>query len=213
MGFIAEFTLSSPLMLATAKAVPEMTLEMEDLQLVGDGPARFIFWASGGDFSRLEAALVDDDTVADFTLLAAVGDRRLYRVSFIEARKHQLTYPAAAEYDIVYLDLVATAEGSHVRAQVPTRDALQAYRAACEARDVPFQLDRLYQEGSTDPGERYGLTKRQSEALRLAHERGYFGSEREATLEEIASELDISRQALAGRLRRGHERLIANTIA
>ena len=213
MGFIAEFTITSPLMRETAQAMPNMTFEMEDVQVVEDGPARFVFWATGDGFDRLHNALAADSTVAEFSFLTDFGSRRLYRASFTEEGKRQLTYPVAAEYDIVYLDLTATHEGSYIRAQVPTREALGAYRDACRERDIPFHLERLYHEGAPDAPERYGLTRPQSEALRLAYERGYFASDRKVTLEELSEEFGISRQALAGRLRRGHERLIENTIA
>jgi predicted DNA binding protein len=56
------------------------------------------------------------------------------------------------------------------------------------------------------------LTDTQREALVLAYERGYFGSPRETSLEEVAAELDITQQSLSSRLRRGHRRLIAATL-
>jgi predicted DNA binding protein len=212
MGFIAEFELSSPLMRETTRAVPEMTFEMEDLQLREAQPANYVFWASGGDFDELEAALRADSTVDDFVFLTRIRDRQLCRVTFTEAAEERLAYPIASESDIVYLNLTQTSDGSEIRAQVPSRDALQAYREACAEREIPFTLDRLYEEESRGETNEFGLTKRQHEALVRAYEAGYFGDSRDATLEDIAAYLDISRQALAGRLRRGHERLIENTV-
>lgn len=40
-------------------------------------------------------------------------------------------------------------------------------------------------------------------------DRGYFDEPRRATLDDLASELGITRQSLAGRLRRGHRNLLA----
>jgi predicted DNA binding protein len=48
--------------------------------------------------------------------------------------------------------------------------------------------------------------------LNTAWDFGYFEEPRAATLDEIAAELDITRQSLSQRLRRGHHALIANTI-
>ncbi|MFC7231820.1 helix-turn-helix domain-containing protein [Saliphagus sp. GCM10025308] len=45
-----------------------------------------------------------------------------------------------------------------------------------------------------------------------AWKRGYFSSP-EVTLEDVASEMDITPQALSNRLRRGYESLIEHTIA
>lgn len=212
MGFIAEFRLSSPLMRETTEALPEMTFEMEDLQLRGDQPANYVFWATGGDFQELERALRDDSTVEDFVFLTRIRDRQLCRVTFTEESEQRLAYPTASAYDIVYLSLIQTSEGSDIRAQVPSRDALRAYRETCQELGIPFTLDRLYEEESWDETNEYGLTERQYEALVQAHKAGYFGDVRDVNLADIAAELDISRQALAGRLRRGQERLIENAL-
>jgi predicted DNA binding protein len=113
---------------------------------------------------------------------------------------------------MVYLRVVQQNGRSHIRAQVVSRDALCNYRDCCERRGLTFTLERLYQEDSDNDTLRYGLTERQREALVLAHRQGYFGATRETDLQGVADELDISRQALADRLQRGHEHLIANTL-
>jgi len=112
MGFIAEFTLSSPLVCETTQAVPGMTFEMEDLQLRGDQPSNYVFWASGGDFEQLEDVLDEDSTVADFVFLTRIRDRLLCRVTFTEGSEQRLAYPTASAYDIVYLSLVQRARGA-----------------------------------------------------------------------------------------------------
>jgi predicted DNA binding protein len=61
-------------------------------------------------------------------------------------------------------------------------------------------------------GEGFELTDTQREALVLAYERGYFDSPRESSLEAVAEELGITQQSLSSRLRRGHRRLIENTL-
>lgn len=212
MGFIAEFTLSSPLMRETTKAVPEMTFELEDLQVRGDRPANYVFWARGGDFHQLDRGLEDDSTVADFVVLPRIRDRQLCRVTFTEASEQRLAYPTASASDIVYLSLIQTSEGSDIRAQIPSRDALRAYREVCQDLEIPFTLTRLYEEESWDETNEYGLTDRQYEALITAYEAGYVGNTRDVTLETSATELDISRQALTGRLRRGQERFIKKAL-
>jgi len=211
MSLIADIAFCSPLMEATAAAVPETTFRMEDLQLVEDGPAKYLFWAEGGDLDRLDDALVDDPTVASFTRLTTLPDRRLYRVSFAEAMKPRMTYLDATVHDIVYLEMRSTHEETRVRARVPTRAALQAYVETCREKDIEVQVEGLYREEDHEQS-RFGLTDSQREALITAHEAGYFDSERAATLAEIADDLGISRQALAGRLRRGHRQLIGATL-
>ncbi|WP_254832483.1 helix-turn-helix domain-containing protein [Haloglomus salinum] len=212
MSLIAEISLSSPLMEATAGAVPETTFRMEDLQLVEDGPAKYLFWAEGGDLGRLDAALTVDPTVASFTCLTALSDRRLYRVSFTGEMKTRMTYLDAAANDIVYLEMRSTHQRTRIRARVPTRAALREYVETCQGKGIDLQVESLYRtdEGGAFP--QYGLTEPQRAALIAAHEAGYFDPDRGATLADIAADLGISRQALAGRLRRGHRQLIEATL-
>jgi hypothetical protein len=112
VGFIAEFTLSSPLVRETTQAVPGMTFEMEDLQLRGDQPSNYVFWAIGGDFEQLEDVLDEDSTVADFVFLTRIRDRLLCRVTFTEESEQRPAYPTASAYDIVYPSLVQRARGA-----------------------------------------------------------------------------------------------------
>lgn len=210
MSFIAEFAISSPIMQESAEAVPDMVFSTEELSLGQD--AKFVFWASGDDFDRLESALLTDPTVEDYTILTDLGDRQLYRVTLSEAGKQAMTYPAATEYDIVFLDVVATHEGSQVRARMPTREALKGYRDACVDRGISFNLDRLYREAPADSSDRYGLTPAQRDVLVRAHERGYFADPRSITLEELAEEFDITPSALGRRMRRAQDTLIEQTL-
>lgn len=212
MGFIAEFRVSSPLMREAAGRLPEASFRMEELQFTEADSARFVFWTAGETTDRIEAALAADPTVGEFSLLTTVDEHFLYRASFTPEARQQLIYSDAIEHDVVYLELTVRSEGTHIRAQMPSREALSAYREHCRQRDIAFQLESLYREDGRDGVDRYGLTDRQREALVLAYESGYFDDTRETTLEGIAEELGISRQALAGRLRRGHRQLIANTL-
>lgn len=213
MGFIAEYTIDSPVLQHTHEAIPEMRLEMEDLQVLEGGQARYVFWAEGAPFGEFETALSEDETIETFAVLTDLGDRRLYRVNFTAEARKKMTYPEASRSDIVFLGAESTGDGVQFRTQVPTREALSSLREICERKGLSFQLDRIYQEGVTETRRDYGLTDRQHEALVLAYERGYYGSERDATLEDLGEELDISPQAVADRLRRGHEHLVANTLA
>jgi predicted DNA binding protein len=46
----------------------------------------------------------------------------------------------------------------------------------------------------------------------MAVERGYFDVPRKTTLEELADELDISRQALSEHVRRGTEKILRRAL-
>ncbi|MFB6089985.1 MAG: hypothetical protein ABEJ97_02905, partial [Halobellus sp.] len=150
MSFIAEYTIDSPMLRETHEAVPEMTFEMEDLQLLEGTQPKYVFWAWGGDFDQLERTLGCDPYVLNFTHLTTVGQRRLYRLTFTQEAKEMMTYPEASRFDIVFLGATSTVEGVHFRAQVPTREALSDFRRTCEAKGLSFSLDRIYQEGDDE---------------------------------------------------------------
>lgn len=210
MSFIAEFEVASPLMQESAKAVPDMTFRTEDLHLGEE--AKYVFWASDDDFDRLESALGTDPTVADHTVLTELDDRRLYRTTLTVEGKQAMTYPAATEYDIVFLDVTATHGGSQIRARVPTREALKTYRKACQGRGIPFHIDRLYRADPDDPAIQYGLTPAQRDVRVRAHDRGYFNEPRRTTLEELAEGFDVTPSVLGRRMRRAQDALIEQTL-
>jgi hypothetical protein len=60
---------------------------------------------------------------------------------------------------------------------------------------------------------RFELTAEQSEALVVAVDHGYFDVPRGATMDDLATEPGVSRQAIPERLRRAHEPLIRSTMA
>lgn len=208
MALIVEFEIATPILRRTVDAVPR--IDVEEIYRSETGETKLISWVYGDDLEGVEAALGEDETVREFTLLEDPGDRRLYSVTLSERGEEHLTYPMAAEYDIGYLDITVTKD-TRIRARVPTREALFAYRDVCREKDIPFRIQRIFQE--SDPaGDRYGITERQREALLVALEDGYFDVPRQTTLSAIAAKLDISDQALSARLRRGQANLLRNTV-
>ena len=73
-------------------------------------------------------------------------------------------------------------------------------------------LDSIYEMNAERYG-RYGRTAEQSETLVVAVTQGYFDVPRGATMDDLAAELGVSRQAVPERLRRAHKGLIRNTMA
>lgn len=211
MAFIAELTIQSKLMRDTTRKIPNAEFEMEDLQLLESGKAKALYWVNNVSIEELEEALEDDNMVDEYKLLTETPQKSLYRITFTEEGKEILTYPVASASDIVILDVKKSDDEAHIRARIPTREALSSYRKACKERGIEFHLGKIYEEGDVE-GEPYGLTESQSEALKLCYSMGYFDDDRANSLSDIADELDISRQALAARLKRGHSNLIESTL-
>lgn len=90
------------------------------------------------------------------------------------------------------------------------QDDISAFQTYCRDRDIPVELTQLH--ALSPVRDDYDLTDAQREALTLAYARGYYDSPREASQEELAEELGITRQAVASRLQRGTRRLIAGSI-
>ena len=211
MSFIAEFSVEIPPLSQASTVVPEMQIAGEDIVLEDNRPRKFVFTAHGTQFDEFEAALEADPTVAEYTVLTKLAEVGYYIVTYDASATTQGTYHVAVEQDIAYVN-VRLQDGTYfVRARVPDRTALATLRGYCRENEIPFHLERIYQE-ETSTADPHPLTDAQREAMKLAYERGYFDSPRETSLEVIAADLGISRQAVADRLRRGHRRLIEATI-
>ncbi|MFC4436787.1 MULTISPECIES: helix-turn-helix domain-containing protein [Natrialbaceae] len=208
MTLIVEFELSTPILREAAAAASQLSIEQ--VYESETGATKLVFWATSRNFEAVESALETDSSVDEHTLLEKMAEKRLYSASLTEWGTERLTHPAAAANDIAFLEIAVTGD-TQIRARVPSRDALLAYRESCRERDVPFRLQRIYHEPGPESGQ-YGLSDRQQEALLAALEAGYFDVPREATLSSIAGQLDISDQALSARLRRGQANLLRNTV-
>jgi predicted DNA binding protein len=216
MSFVANFMISSPVFRQIESKVPDMIFTTEDFYKYDQSTYRYVFWASRGDFQTMERAAERNDTVERFTTLASNSDEQLYRVDLSTEAGDTLSYWTALENDILFIDRWSSDGITRIRARVPSREALGTYRDACTENKADFQLISIYEEQpesrTEDEPLGFGLTPEQYKTVQLAFNRGYYDQNRQVTLETLAEELEISRQAVAGRLRRGLHRLISNTI-
>lgn len=100
---------------------------------------------------------------------------------------------------------------THIRDRARIRPLVSELKSSVEA----VSIDRLV---ATEPGncsdlvlfDRSTLTEKQREAVEVAIERGYFTSDTDVRLDEIAGELDISKSALSERLRTAQSKLVTD---
>ncbi|RLM59951.1 helix-turn-helix domain-containing protein, partial [Halorubrum sp. Atlit-26R] len=167
----------------------------------------------------IETALSDAFDVGAWTLVGLAGETHRYQVlpalSFEEQLGDHLN-------DLDGLEALATADAIIERIEVlpsgwrqtgwfADRDTFGEFSSFWQ-RNADFQLLRLtHDDESEPPGD--GLTDRQREALRIAYERGYFEIPRQASLEDIAAELEISASSVSERLRRAQTELIEEAVA
>lgn len=217
---IADFETDAPILRATREAVPGTTLVVESEQAPdgagtdtdGPHPIHLLFWASGGDYDALEAALEADPTVTDPRLLADTGDRRLYRVVYTEEGMSMTAHTRWVELDAELLEARTTGSGWTVRMRFPDREAVAEFKSWFDERDLPFELVRMFTPPWSSEPNGTGLSEKQREALVRAWERGYFNVPRDVDLAELAAELDISDTALSQRLRRGMSTLVETAL-
>ena len=62
----------------TFESCPEVTFESERIIESGDDAVMPLLWARNADRAPLDAAIADDPTVADASMLADFGDELLY---------------------------------------------------------------------------------------------------------------------------------------
>jgi len=193
----------------TLAEVPEASFGCESVGDSGEEVAMPLLWAWGTDREEVEAALGDDPTVDDATLLANFDDEWLYWVEWVEEvalvvwmiTNHRATLMAAST------------DGGEwaLRILYPERDDLVRTAELCEDHGLTFDV-RSIREMEGGASGRYGLTDGQYQALTIACRRGYFSIPRECDLDDLANEMDISHQALSERLRRGIESLVRDAL-
>lgn len=173
-------------------------------------PILFV-WVTCDDFSAFEAAIAEDPTVADAQPMSAVDGRKLYRLQASEEAETVL-YPVWVSLGAEGLESHYENGRWHSRVRFPDRDSLGEYEAYLSENGLSFEMKRIYdassETGTSASQAEAGLTAQQRQTLLLAYERGFFDIPRRATAAELAADLDISRQAVSERLRRGYAALV-----
>lgn len=200
---IVEFAVQ-PAEIALARAFEgrEPEVRSASVQRVGPGlRAGFLVHAA-------DEPPVGDDASPTVESVGRVGDRVLYRTTWEPGPDSLLA--TVADHDGEVVD-VAAGDAWTLRVRFPDDDAVPAFRADCEARGI--DLGDVVVFGPTAGLTEDALTSAQLEVLALALEAGYFEVPRDATLADLADELDVSDQAVSERLRRGLRRLSAEALS
>ena len=200
----AEFTLHHAL-----ETVPGVQFEVERIIKSGEDAVLPLLWARGSDRESIEAAIREDPTVRDVTLLGAFDEEYLFRMEWFERIRLLLEMITNAKATI--LDAFGRNDRWQLRVLYPNHDMISNIHDFCDDHGLTFDIDSIY-EMDAEPAGRYGLTEEQYKTLVLAIERGYFEVPRQVTLEALADEVGVSHQALSERLRRGINALLKNTL-
>lgn len=188
---------------------PEMHLELERIVPTGTMIMPFV-WATGENLTAFEEKVRSDPDVEELSVLDTVEDSGLYRIVW-KSEPMDLV-EGIARADAVVLQ--AHGNGQWVfRLRFPDHDKLSLFHNYVIEQSIPIHIERTYTlTEKIEDGYRFDLSPEQREALVLALQRGYFETPSEVSLEELAEELDITRQALSNRIRRGNEKVLRKTL-
>lgn len=188
-------------------AVPAVTIAIEQFASDGD-PNRPLVWIEADDFTAVEEALACNSTVADYSLVGDVDGRQLYEIAWSDSAESTL---GALERFGAHLRRAELNGGEWtVELLVPTREQLSEMYDFSTERGLSMTVDSIYEMNGE--GAARELTDDQLDALETALDTGYYEVPRDASMTDVAGELDVSHQALSERLRRAHGRLVADAL-
>ncbi|GAA0254220.1 helix-turn-helix domain-containing protein [Haladaptatus pallidirubidus] len=188
---------------------PDVEIELERMIPTNHALIPY-FWVWGPKITNIAAHFKDNPAVQSVDFVDEVEGGGLFRTKWNTDVEGILK--GIAEIDIVLL----SATGSETKWQFELRTVdstgITQFQRYCKDNNIDITITRLYALSEMRTGEQYHITTDQEEALIAAFEAGYFNEPREVTLKDIAQEMEITRQSLAARLRRGYRNLIANTL-
>lgn len=211
MATTAEFTVAArdfPLG-SSFESLSDVTIELEKIIPTNTAVVPYL-WVRGVEVTEVRAVLESHRATQEVTLVESIKDRHLLRVDWNPT--HEGFLHILVEAKVVLLSASGTAAEWNFLIRGDSHESISNFQTYCQEAGIPIELLSLSELSSADAIDVYGLTDTQREALLLAYERGYFDSPRRTTLQDIAEELGITRQALASRLRRGHRHLIEQTL-
>jgi predicted DNA binding protein len=171
---------------------------------------KFFYHIESSDFRRFEDGARADHTVGAFERVRETGDERAI-YSFEYTDEATVLSPIVSTANGVILDMENDGAAWIITVWMSERTDLAHLWDYAERNGVDIELRRVNDYaslGDTDAG----LTDSQRDALLVAFDAGYFEEPRNATLSEVAAELDISQPAASGLLRRGIRRLIVSSM-
>lgn len=168
------------------------------------------FWLSDVDVTEINMEGVEHPGIKALRVVDVVEGEALIRIDW--DHEYESVISAVLETDVELRSAVGKEDKWTFEIRAEDQQAISDFYAYCQNNDIPIELAQLHALSPLHSQREYDLTDAQLEAITLLYARGYFDSPREATQEEVADELGITRQALASRLQRGMRRLIASTV-
>lgn len=222
MTVLAEFHVPAQefVLVEAMTAVPEMRIEVKRV-VAGDDFVTPYFVAAGGDFQTFDRALREDTLSQDVIMVnqqTAEGretedtsGERFYRVAWRHERPNLIAAIASANASIME---AVSEEGDEwvVTILLPDEQSLSTFTEYCDVHEFSIAPRRVFRPVSYGTGGQFGVSTDQYEALEAAYAAGYFHVPRDRNLTQLAEDLDLSRNAMSARLRRGIDNLLGHTF-
>ena len=207
-----QFTAKTGLLKEALEHAPGTEVSLYSRHVARDsGELQSLIRANGRSLDRFEEGLERDPTIESYGQLSSGNHSRLYWIDLASPERSIEMYYQYLEYGGRLVSATANSDEWVVEMEFPDRESLSKfwewYRSNV-TEPVLEQIQTLYSE--SEMGVKT-LTSKQQEAIRIAHQSGYFRIPREVTSEQLADQIGISNQAYSQRLRRGLHNLIANS--
>jgi len=213
MTVVAEYTIPADTFLVgqILSVNPGYTIRLVEFVPIGEGSIPY-FWVENHEegFATFEERVRNNDTVASLTALDGHTNKMLYRIEW--AGEVDGLLEAFRTFDMAIEDATGTTDEWRFRVFYEDHGTLSEFRQHCVDHNIPLTVERVYNPSPPDDDAPYDLTSDQLEAIRLAFDEGYFDIPRKTTMTDMGDELEISRQAVSNRLRRGMVQLLDHTI-
>jgi predicted DNA binding protein len=211
MATVAEFTIPAeefPLGHAFEE-LPDVTIELERVVPTNKDVLPY-FWVRNVPVEEVRVTLEAQGALESFTVVDDLGTQGLIRADWCEDSEGVLT--GFLDADLTLLSATGSQDEWDFEFRAEDTDQIAAFQEYCTERDIPIELNRLHPVDESSGTGQYSLTPGQREVLLLAYDAGYYQTPPQTNLEGLAADLDITRQSLSDRLRRGCQNLIEDTL-
>ena len=201
-----------PDIVLTGTVTHDRSSEVRSVSEAGTAPpsGKFFYHVESSDFHQFEDGLRGDSTVGEFERVIEIGaGKAIYSVEYTDDAK--VLSPVISAANGVILDMENDGRAWILTVWIPERTDLVQLWDYAQGNDIDIELLRVNEYDGLDEADA-GLTDSQREALLVAVEAGYFEEPRDATLGDVAADLDISQPAASGLLRRGIKRLVVSSL-
>ncbi|WP_224268409.1 helix-turn-helix domain-containing protein [Haloprofundus salinisoli] len=187
---------------------PQTRIEIDRIVPTGDTVMPF-FWLLDGELDAFVSAARREPAIDRISIIDRVDNGALLSARWNHGAAGTLR--GIVRNDGTLLEARATPVEWHFSVRFAGGDRATAFTQFCRENDVPISLTRVSPSADRRNDPLGGMTPEQRETIAVAYRAGYFDEPRRTTLDELASNFDISPRAVAGRLRRGQAKLIEAT--